>query len=305
MAKKSGSGRIKTKELMLYVSGGLAGASVAIANLLFLGKFLPFSPQILYAVAAMLPILPLTFKWYEKFNKKKRIENSFPLFIRDLIETVRSGMSLPGAFKAVSDNYYGYLTPYIKKMASQLNWGIPVDKVLVNFAKETNSKLIGRIVSAVIESHSFGGNLTDTLEALSKTVIEVDRLRKERFLYLQSQVVTGYIVFFVFLAVIIGMQLFLTPSLTSVPQGTLGSATPPGATPPAELAKQYNDMYRNLIIIQGIFAGMAIGKMSEGSMMSGIKHSLFMAFIGFVAFTFVAGILSPPPVAVNAIAPSP
>jgi len=44
-------------------------------------------------------------------------------------------------------------------------------------------------------------------------------------------------------------------------------------------------MFRNLIIIQGSFAGLIVGKMSEGAVIAGVKHSLFMVFIGTIIFT--------------------
>jgi len=48
---------------------------------------------------------------------------------------------------------------------------------------------------------------------------------------------------------------------------------------------EYRDIYRNLILIQGFFAGVAVGKMAEGAMASGLKHSIFMMFSGFIIFT--------------------
>ncbi len=279
--------RIKREELLYYFSGAIVGGVLSLVSFLFIANLVPFLADIFYVVAAVASIVPFLIKWYTAFNKKKHIENAFPLFLRDLIESVRSGMSLPQAFKTVSDNDYGILTNYIKKMSSQLDWGIPIDKVLINFSKESKSKLVGRIISTVIESHRFGGNLIDTFEALSKTTSEVDRLRRERYIYLQSQMITGYIVFFIFLAVILGLQLFLTPSITALPQGALGIGSVQSDLTPAELAEEYNNIYRALILIQGLFAGLAVGKMSEGSMVAGIKHSLFMMLVGFIAFTVI------------------
>jgi len=193
-------------------------------------------------------------------------------------------MTIPKALKSVTRNDYKALNPHVKKMAAQLDWGIPVEKVLMSFAKQSKSKLIARIISSVSESHRFGGNLADTLEALSNTAVEVERLRAERRLYLHSQMITGYIVFFVFLAVMIGLEKFLVPSLSEVSPGL------PGAEPtrPSNLAIEYNTIFRNLILIQGLFAGLSTGKMAEGAIIAGLKHSLFMMFIGALVFT-IAG----------------
>ena len=279
---KSGKG-VKAQDVLFYLSGIICAIIIVVVDFFVISKLSPVISQITYIFAAVAAFSPVMIKFYGKFNRKRQIESGFPIFLRDFIESVRSGMTLPQAFKSVSANDYGVLTTYIRKMSAQMNWGIPIEQVLLNFSKEIQSPLIGRIISTVIESHSFGGNLTETFEALSRTTAEVEKLRRERYVYLQSQVVTGYIVFFVFLAVIIGLNQFLTPSLSSIPVGGLGGLGQ--QIPPAELAKQYNSMYKNLVLIQGLFAGLAIGKMSQSSMIAGVKHSLIMILTGYITLT--------------------
>jgi len=53
---------------------------------------------------------------------------------------------------------------------------------------------------------------------------------------------------------------------------------------PELVIAEYNALLRNLIIIQGLFAGLALGKMSEGVLIAGIKHSLIMIFLGISLF---------------------
>jgi flagellar protein FlaJ len=131
-----------------------------------------------------------------------------------------------------------------------------------------------------VESHRFGGRLSDTFEALSKTAVEVDRLKAERQLFLQSQLMTGYIIFFVFLGVIIALEVFLLPSITK--------AQPIGiqqiSISPKEIAEEFKSIFFNLIILQGLFAGLSVGKMAEGSITAGFKHSLVMVAVGVVVF---------------------
>jgi flagellar protein FlaJ len=236
-------------------------------------------------IAGFVFAFPLILILYLEYKKKKDIETMFPVFLMDFVEAVRGGLTVPQAFKFVSSNDYKSLSPYVRKMAAQMSWGIPVETVLRNFVKETKSKIIGRIVSSVIESHRFGGNLVDTFEALSNTALEIERLRAERRLYLQSQLITGYIIFFVFLGVMIGLEKFLVPSLTQA--GTPGAGFGQAQVAQEALAAEYKNLFRNLILIQGFFAGLTVGKMAEGAMIAGIKHSLFMMLVGGLVFTLV------------------
>ncbi|MEM5882835.1 MAG: type II secretion system F family protein [Candidatus Aenigmatarchaeota archaeon] len=263
----------KNEILLLFPSSFLAVFLIALAFVYF--QTLTNVFQVLLIIAFGVFISPLIFLRYNEHRKVKRLEEIFPIFLRDFVESVRSGMTIPQALKALSSNDYKTLSPYVKKIAAQVDWGINVDKALQNFAKESKSKVISRIVSSVIETHRFGGNLADTLEALANTALEIERLRTERKLYLQSQMITGYIIFFVFLAVMIIMQRFLIPSLSQ-------ARNPLEQMQQQNLTERYKLLFQNLIIIQGFFAGLIVGKMSEGAIISGMKHSLFMISVGIV-----------------------
>lgn len=256
----------------------------AFVNYIYLNKITDYGTT-LYIIGAVVIGAPVViFKYFES-NKLKEMEQNFPVFLQDFVESMRGGMTLPQAFRTISENKYGVLSPLVKKMSAQLEWGIPVEKVLTNFAKATRSSLISRIVITVMESHKFGGKLIDTFEALSGTAIQVERLRAERRLYLNSQIVTGYIIFFVFLAVILGLEKYLVPSLGSVSAQSLTQISSGGPViSQANLSKEYNNIFRNLIIMQGLFAGLTVGKMAEGAVVAGIKHSAFMMTVGIVVF---------------------
>lgn len=261
--------------------------SLALASILFAVNWLIFKgiSNIFFTinmVGGLIVALPIVIVRYTEYKKKKEIEEMFPVFLRDFVESVRGGLIITQAFKSVSGNDYKALTPYVKKISEQLDWGISVDKILLNFAKEVKSEMIGRIVSSVIESHRFGGNLADTFDSLATTATEIKRIRSERKTYLQSQLITGYIVFFVFLGVMVALEKFLVPSMAK-------SAISGGATESSQLTLgEYNTLFRNLILIQGFFAGISVGKMAEGNMVSGLKHSMFMILIGVLVFVFFA-----------------
>lgn len=272
--------KINKTILILIATGTVAGLLVGMNFLLF--KETPVIFSIINVLAIFVFIFPVIMMKYEEYAKIKKMEEMFPIFLRDFVEAIRGGMTVPQAFQRISQNDYKELNANMNKMSAQMDWGIPVEEVLMKFAKNSKSKLIGRIVSSVIESHRFGGNLADTFEALSGTSLEVEKLRQERKLYMNSQMMTGYIVFFVFLAVMIGLAKFLVPSLAQVNSGELSL----GAiqAPQIDVNKQYSEIFRNLILIQGFFAGLTVGKMSEGATVAGLKHSVFMMFSGALVF---------------------
>ena len=268
--------------LKIIAIGGAVSIPIAVINFIFFLENTVYFSSI-NIIVVLVFTLPIVIKRYMEYRKIKGMEEMFIAFLKDFVESIRGGMTVPNAFKSVSLNDYKVLTPYVKKMSAQMGWGIPVEKVFLKFSKASKSKLIGRIISSVIESHRFGGNLAESFDALSNTSLEVERLRAERKLFLHSQMITGYIIFFVFLAVIISLGRFLIPSLAEVSPSGLTTAEAPKVS-----VEEYKSIFRNLIVIQAFFAGLIVGKMSEGAAIAGLKHSFFMVFVGIISF-MVAG----------------
>lgn len=73
------------------------------------------------------------------------------------------------------------------------------------------------------------------------------------------------------------MQIYLIPSLQGISSPELGLSDF------EELNRFYNDIFRILIVLQGFFSGLVIGKLSEGSIISGLKHSMILVIIGSLA----------------------
>jgi len=261
------------KLILLILISSVFSILLILVSYLYL-SFLPRISFLIYFLAVFLLASPIIIWRYTQYIKKKQIEENFPAFLRDFVEAVRGGLTIPEAIKYVSKNDYKALSPYVKKMSAQLEWGIPLDQVFTNFMKEVNSKLIARIISSVIETHKFGGKLVETFESLSKAALEIERLRLERKMFLQGQMITGYLIFFVFLGIVVGLEKFLIPSLT---QGGF-----PGQGNLELVASEFKILFRNLILIQAGFAGLMVGKMSEGAIIAGIKHSLIMITIGML-----------------------
>jgi flagellar protein FlaJ len=269
---------MEKKLLRITLINGLIVAIIVLFDFLFL-RDIPSLFSSIMIVAGIMFILPIALIRYYEISRIRVLEEFFPQFMRDLVESIKAGMTLPQAIESVSDNDYGGLSPHVKRLNAQLNWGVPFSEALMRFSKNTKSKLIGRITSTIIESHEVGGNLIDVFESISSTSFEIEKLREERELYINSQLMTGYIIFFIFLFVIIVLQRFLVPMLSEVSVAGLTTRTA------QDMSSEFVSVFRNLIILQGLFAGLVIGKMSGGSIAGGIKHSLFLIIVGVLVFT--------------------
>jgi len=270
--------KIEKKFLILIICAVVA--ALFLVNFLIFKAFPDIFVTIIFIGTTAL-VFPLVLIRYISYRKRKEIEEMFPVFLRDLTEAIRGGLQVPQAFKSVARNNYKSLTPYVKKIARQLEWGLTVEKVLLNFSKSVKSPLIERVITSVIETHRSGGRLADVFEALCNAVVEVRRLRAERKTYLQSQLISGYITFFIFIVIMLALAKFIIPEMAQSPLAENIKIEP------KIIAAEYKGIFRNLIIIQGFFAGLCVGKIAEGAMIAGLKHSIIMIGIGLIAFIFI------------------
>lgn len=227
---------------------------------------------------------------YHENKRQKEIELQFLEFIRNLTESVKSGISIPNSILHVSRKNFSSLTPYIRKLANQIDSGIPTRRALLTFAADTNNTVIKRSISIIVEAEQSGGDISDILTSVVGSVVNVKKIREERRASTYSQVVQGYIVFYVFIAIMLTMQLWLFPKLVGLStnlQGGLGGNVLSGEG----ISFTLDQTFFSLIMIQGFFAGIMIGKFSEGSMKHGLMHSFILMMSAALLITTLKGTL--------------
>jgi len=188
------------------------------------------------------------------------------------------------------NNDFGSLTENITKLANQMSIGIPMSKALDIFADDIGSMTVKRAISLIKEAEMAGGKIDDILDSVATSIYQVEKLKKERAAAISSLVVQGYIIFFIFIGIMLVMQFKIIP-LTKDVQGVgglsgIGNDITAGV--PVSTGGRTDDLSRPLLymlLLQGLFSGLAIGKLSEGSIKAGVKHSFVMTIAAFLITT--------------------
>lgn len=264
------------------------GVSLIAVNLLYIAEASPVIGIIFNIIGALIALVPPVLMFYSKFKTAKDIDEQFIIFLMDLTEAINSGMTLPMALKHCARKDYRVLTPHIRSISAQVDWGISFSDTLTIFSKKVASLPIKRAVGTILETYEVGGKITDTLKAVGGTLIEISKIKEERTVSVHSQILTSYLIFFVFIFILVVLQTFLLPALSG--SGVPGMGITMEATIPIEV---YSQGFMNFIIIQGFFAGLATGKMAEGSIVAGLKHSVVLIIIGYTIFSFAGQITLP------------
>jgi len=197
------------------------------------------------------------------------------------VESVKTGTPVSKSIINIKDKSYGVLSENVEKLANQISLGIPLNFALKVFAKDVNNKTISRALTLIGQAERAGGDIGEILESVAEAVRMSDKLKKERKATISALVVQGYIIFFVFVIIILVMQFQILPMISGIGDiGAIGigGITGAGATDQEEISISF--LY--LLLVQGFFSGLTIGKLAEGSVKSGIKHSFALMISAFL-----------------------
>jgi flagellar protein FlaJ len=250
--------------LLLATAIGLFGYFMFWGTMTF-DEFLFFA-----VIAAVFPPAVLT---YIDYRWKKTIDMRLPDLFRSIVQAQEAGMTLLQALDEASKRNYGPLTAELKKMTAQISWGMTFEDALIALGKRVNTVLMQRTVPLIIEASRSGGHVEKVFDPLGKFVQSTLLLDKERRNQTRPYVAIIYVAFFVFLFTIILLFKSFFVGMEDLPM--LGTTV----MSPQEMER----LFFHMTSIQAFFGGLVAGKMGEGTINAGLKHSLVMMLCGYIA----------------------
>ncbi len=266
--------------------GIIVGALILIIAVAFFrqNKLLYF----LIGVAVVIAALPFLMTVTGEVSKEKEKEDMFLEFSRNLVEAVKSGTPISKSIVNVKDKNYGSLTKHIQKLANQVSLGIPVKQALKIFSEDIGNKVVTRSVALISEAEQAGGQIDTILESVAKSVSEVEDIKKEQKAAVSNLVVQGYIIFFIFIVIMLVTEIKIIPMTVGLASGQKMEFTGMTSSASSTLSpEELSQPFLFLLLVQGLFAGLVIGKLSEGSAKAGIKHSFIMVVLAYLMTTGV------------------
>ncbi len=239
---------------------------------------------LLVGLGFLVAIAPFVFTIMHENKVAAEKEEMFLEFSRNLVESVKTGTPISKSIINVKNKAYGELSPHVKKLANQITLGIPLNAALQVFSKDINNKTVSRAITLIGQAERAGGEIGEILEAVAEAVSTSDKLKKERKAAISTLVVQGYIIFFVFLVIILVMQFQILPMVSGVSDiGDIGISGISAAGAGGRISsEEMSSAFLYLLLIQGFFTGLAIGKLSEGNVKAGIKHSFALMLLAFL-----------------------
>ena len=285
-----------TISVVLVLVGMVIGDPALVGNLVIISIFVI--------------VIPIFLQSYSQFVWIRALEEQFPNFVRDLADSIRSGMSFKEAIDIATKANYGKLTEEVQNMSNRLAWGTDLLRVFEIFGKRVErSKLITESLNIIIESYQSGGNVSATLTSVARDMVRFKEIEAERRSLTKQHVMIMYGVFFMFLGIAVMIIFVMVPMIRTQPTTGTGAFGMRFENPcessyifpcplftsiglilglPEGITLYYTALFFTVVIIQGIFTGLIAGQLGEGSAVAGSKHSLIMATVALGVFLFLA-----------------
>jgi len=260
----------RAKKIAWIVSVSLASAIILFAYLMFWNKAV-FDDFVFFAT--MIAVFPPTILNYIDYKWRKAIGEHLPDLFRSIVQAQETGMTLPQALEEASKRDYGPLTAELKKMNAQISWGLSFEEAIQALSKRVDTLLVQRTVPLITEASRSGGHVEKVFDPTGKFIQTTLLLDKERRNQTRPYVAIIYVAFFVFLFTII--LLFKSFFVEVGGSPILGAAV----MTPEEMQR----IFFHMTTIQAFFGGLVAGKMSEGTINAGLKHSLILMLCGYIA----------------------
>ena len=279
------SKRDKKVVILIATVLGLIQIMTLLINEFMLKAELIFKTDQLIFLALIIALFPPAIINYVDMRWRLSVDKNIPEFLRELSEAGRTGVTLTRALDLASKRRYGPLSSELEGIVTKLSWGGNFEDSLKKFAERIETKLAKRTSILLTEINRSGGDIKDVLDTVSRHIRELQTIEDERRSQLRTYVAIVYIAFFIFIFIDYILLKTFFAKIESLKESLTDAG---GLFLMQDLSfENIKTMMFHMSIMQGLFGGLIAGKMGEGALGAGLKHSLILIIIAFLLFFFI------------------
>jgi flagellar protein FlaJ len=197
-------------------------------------------------------------------GREGKIFQGINQFLRDLVETRKSGLGPERCIHALSNKDYGAFSKHLEAISMKLNWGYPLRRIYEEFRDKVQNWLALVNMYLLIDTIEVGGGTEESLEILAKFAESTKQLDDEKKAVLMPLTIVPYIG----AALLTGTTVMFLQFFTGM--GGLG----------VSVAKV--TLYKVLLTPLALHSwvlGLVTGKIVSGRVSSGFKHAIFLTLV--------------------------
>jgi len=203
----------------------------------------------------------------ERASTEKGVSN----FLRDLTEVRKTGLSPERCIESLSNRDYGEFSKELRKISSEISWGVPVRKVIMDFVKRTRSWITQIVMFLLVETIDVGGGTIAMIESLARFNSLTQDVEKEKKMSVRPYIMMPY-----FAAIMLVATTIMIITFTGKTLGVAG-------TGPAQDLTPLIVTFTTACIFHSYLIGLVAGKISEESISAGFKHAAILVIMAILA----------------------
>lgn len=241
-----------------------------------------------YVIAMILAtILPLALFHELKKRRIKGLRRKVPDLLSQLASMNEMGLNLVESFNHVGGGK-DRLSKEMHKVQRELSWGEEVSLSLKKFANRVRSADVLKAMTLITRALRASGEISKVLRIAAEDALRRREIERERTTQIFVYVVIIYLSFLVFIAIIGILAVKFLPVMQGGGAGGAGGSAVGGMTLGGGFdVALFKRSFFHGAVIQGFSSGLVAGKMGEGAVLSGLKHSIIMMIIAYIAFVFI------------------
>jgi flagellar protein FlaJ len=227
------------------------------------------------AIALIMIALPGAIADMYFVGREGKILDGINNFLRDLVETRKSGLAPERCIHALANRNYGAFSKYLETISMKLNWGYPLRKIYMEFRERIRNWLALVNIYLLIDTIEVGGGTEKSLETLANFAEATKHLEDEKKAVLMPLTIVPYIGAALFTGTtILFLQFFTNMSAVGV---SIAHVT----------------LYKVLLTPLALHTwvlGLVTGKIVSGRVSAGFKHSILLTIVSVLGIWAVSNL---------------
>jgi flagellar protein FlaJ len=203
------------------------------------------------------------------------LQHGVTIFLRDLLETRKSGLSPERCIEALSSREYLGFSKHLRMINMKLNWGYPLRQIYEEFRAKVRNWLVLINIYFLVDTIEVGGGTEESLETLADFAESTKKLENEKKATLMPLTIVPYIGAALLTATTVMFLQFFTN------MSGLG------------MTIQYVTLYRILLTplsLHSFILGLVTGKIVSGRVSAGFKHAILLTLVALGGIWAVSNI---------------
>jgi len=279
---------------------GILVASIPLALIFFAASYMTHKHELLntsliinflddtIVYSMFLALIPLAFFHEAKTMRENKLQRQIPGFLDKLASTNETGMTMRDSIKLMAKSDIGTLSKQIKLVWNDINWGLDVNDSMVRFANRIRTHVVSRSITLINKANESSGDIGGVLEVAARDAETEQTLKRERVINMMIYIIIIYISFLVFVGVIYVITDSFLTKMAEAGEQMAASGGNAGLLGAFDL-DAYKRLFFHASLIQGFCSGLIAGVMGEGSVLSGLKHSIIMVTVALLIFKLLVG----------------